>query len=289
MTSDEQKHRAASWFAELRDLLAAALESLEDGFAAASGGKPGRFERKDWRRGSGARDEGGGTMAMMQGRVFEKVGIHISTVYGEFSPDFRKQIEGAEDDPRFWAAGISFIAHPLNPHVPAAHMNTRMLVTKKRWFGGGGDLNPMLDRYRSADHRDTSDFHAALKRACDKYDPSYYPRFKSWADEYFFLPHRNEHRGTGGIFYDRLDTGDFERDLSFTQAVGRAFLDIYPALVARRMHEPWTDEDHAEQLVRRGRYAEFNLLYDRGTQFGLKTGGNIESILSSLPPLATWP
>lgn len=300
MDLETKKTTATQWFQSLRDQLCAMFEDAEDradpalyGTLAADPDAPdtpgARFEKTPWRRAkAGEPDQGGGTMGMLKGRVFEKAGIHTSTVYGEFSEEFRKQIPGAQDDPRFWASGISLIAHPTNPHVPAAHMNTRMIVTTKGWFGGGGDLNPMLDAYRVDGHEDTAAFHTAYETMCADHGDDFYPRFKKWCDDYFYLPHREEHRGVGGIFYDRHDTGDWQADFAFTQDVGRTFLSAYQGLVLKRMDQPWTPEDRAEQAVRRGRYAEFNLLYDRGTTFGLKTGGNVESILSSLPPTATW-
>ena len=274
--------RARAWFEALRDMICAAFEAIE-----AEAGSPARFDYKAWTREGEEADTGGGVRGLMKGRVFEKVGVNVSTVHGSFSPQFAGTINGASAEaPGFTATGISLVAHMANPHVPAVHMNTRFLTTTKAWFGGGADLNPPLPY-----PQDTADFHAALKGVCDPYGADWYDRYKAWADDYFYIPHRGVHRGVGGIFYDHLECGDadaFETNFAFTRAVGAAFLEVFPMLVRRRLNMPFTPEDKAQQLAWRGRYAEFNLVYDRGTLFGLKTGGNVDAILMSLPPEASW-
>ncbi len=278
---DPQQQAARDWFESLRDRICAAFEAIEDD--GPGDGPPGRFAYTPWDRSDpDGSPGGGGVRGLMKGRVFEKVGVNVSTVGGSFTPDFARTIHGADEDPRFFATGISLVAHMANPHVPAVHMNTRFLVTTKRWFGGGADLNPPIPY-----DEDTTDFHATLKAACDAHPIADHARFKQWADDYFWIPHRQVHRGVGGIFYDHLD-GDFDAGFAFTKAVGAAFLDIFPRIARRRMAMPWTQADRARMLAWRGRYAEFNLVYDRGTLFGLKTGGNIDAILMSLPPEAVW-
>ncbi len=281
----DHRAQAAGWFRALRDNICSAFETLEDELGG-SDRPAGRFERKSWERPDpeAGDDGGGGEMSIMRGRVFEKVGVNISTVHGVFSPEFRKSIPGASGDGKFWASGISLVAHLRSPLVPAVHMNTRHIVTSSAWFGGGSDLTPTFP-----DAQDTEEFHAALKSACAASPAGDYPRFKKWCDEYFYLPHRGEARGVGGIFYDNINTGDWNADFGLTRAVGAAFLAVYPQIVRRHMHESWTSEQRHALLVKRGRYVEFNLIYDRGTLFGLKTGGNTEAILMSLPPEVIWP
>lgn len=294
MEFQQNKTKASAWFKALRDQICEAFEKIEDELEGGPHAylEAGRFERKPWSRPetntpneSGSILNGGGEISLMRGRVFEKVGVNISEVHGIFSEVFRKQIPGAADNGgQFWASGISLVAHMRSPLVPAVHMNTRMIVTSKGWFGGGSDLNPMVE-----DPEDTALFHGAFKTCCDRHDPTYFPKFKAWCDEYFFIPHRNIARGVGGIFYDYIDTSNWQADFDFTRDVGRTFLEVYPQIVRKSMHKPWSPEQREHQLIKRGYYAEYNLVYDRGTQFGLKTGGNTEAILMSLPPEAKWP
>lgn len=291
---DTRKRESSAWFCKLRDQICASFEAIESGLTDGpfANHEAGRFTCKPWNRGdsnnqndSGSILNGGGEISLMHGRVFEKVGVNISTVHGTFSEEFAKKIPGAiESDGKFWASGISLVAHMRSPLVPAVHMNTRMIATSKHWFGGGTDLNPMYET-----DQDTADFHTALKECCDRHECADYDHYKKWCDEYFFIPHRNQTRGIGGIFYDYLDSGDWDADFAFTKDVGKTFNSIYPEIVRRHMNKPWTESQREHQLIKRGYYAEFNLLYDRGTQFGLKTGGNPEAILMSLPPEAKWP
>ena len=283
MNLEEKQKKCSDWFRYLRDGICFEFERIEEEFDKKY---PGKFERKNWNRHENSRpdsDGGYGEISMMKGNVFEKVGVNFSEVYGEFSPEFRNEIPGAKEDPRFWASGISLVAHMKSPLVPAIHLNTRFICTQKTWFGGGTDLNPSIENAQ-----DTIDFHASLKKACDSSDSTYYEKYKKWCEEYFLIKHRNVARGVGGIFYDYLNTENFENDFEFTKNIGLAFLDIYPKIVRRHMSKKFTEQQRELQLKKRGLYAEFNLVYDRGTRFGLMTGGNIEAILMSLPPIAKW-
>ena len=287
MSFDANKQRAADWFRDLRDQICAEFEQLEiEAPADVYPGEPGKFVLEDWSR---KNHGGGGTGGMLKGHLFEKCGVHISVVHGEFEGEMRESVPGAKDDPRFWAAGVSLIAHMVNPHIPAVHMNTRYIVTTQDWFGGGADLTPTQNKDRNQDNPDAVAFHKGLKTVCDAHDCADYDKYKKWCDDYFHLAHRDEPRGIGGIFYDRHNSGDWDADFAFTQNVGTGFLKTYTEIVRGRMHQPWTENDREEQLITRGRYVEFNLLYDRGTTFGLKTGGNVKTILSSMPPVVKWP
>ena len=283
---EARRDRAKEWFESLQTRIFAELERLEEEAPTdLYPGAPGQFETRPWTRETGT---GGGIGGHLKGRLFEKAGVHTSAALARFSPEMAAQMPGADQDPTYVSASISLIVHPVSPRVPTVHMNTRFLSTAESWFGGGADLTPMLDAQRNQEADDTKLFHAAMQAACDPFDPEWYGKYKAWCDEYFYLPHRKEPRGIGGIFYDRHNSGDFEKDFAFTRAVGEAFLDVYPKIVRHHMDEPWTEADRQEQLVRRGRYVEFNLLYDRGTMFGLKAGGNIDTILSSMPPMVSW-
>ena len=280
LSTKNQRLETQKWFEVLRDQICSSFEKLEQIYEGPKQSMlPGKFRRKKWHREGG----GGGEMSIMEGRLFEKVGVNISTVMGELSPEFSKQIPGAENNPKFWASGISLVAHMWSPHIPAVHMNTRHIATTRSWFGGGADLTPMI-----INTEDKELFHTAFRSACNKHDDTYYARFKEWCDDYFYLKHRNEPRGVGGIFYDQL-ANNFEADFNFTKEVGSTFANIYPTIVKRHMNKAWTKKERQAQLVKRGRYVEFNLLYDRGTLFGLQTGGNVEAILMSLPPAVAWP
>ena len=280
LSTKNQRLETQKWFEVLRDQICSSFEKLEQNYEGPKQSMPsGKFRRKKWHREGG----GGGEMSIMEGRLFEKVGVNISTVMGELSPEFSKQIPGAENNPKFWASGISLVAHMWSPHIPAVHMNTRHIATTRSWFGGGADLTPMV-----INTEDKELFHKAFRSACNKHDDTYYARFKEWCDDYFYLKHRNEPRGVGGIFYDQL-ANNFEADFNFTKEVGSTFASIYPTIVKRHMNKTWTKKERHSQLIKRGRYVEFNLLYDRGTLFGLQTGGNVEAILMSLPPAVAWP